>query len=504
MASKMPAAKAKKLQEMLNKLVKPSPPLEVDGLIGPKTKEAIKLMQAKAGLKKTGEVDSDTAAVIARGLKTKTIEKEQPEYFFQVGSKWVGMTKKEYAAYKKEMIAKIRSGPLLQMCQNVGAAEVEWNHFDKQNKDQWFVSFCIETTRGVDLPPKSMISKAMAAYKQCESAVNSGDLAKFHKLYPSAELLANNAAAQMKYYREQMIDGGGNWVTGLEFTKTGAFTFVGVFAAPVTGAALGTGVIASAMIGGAAVSATQTAAGELGNWSAGTAGWTPGGALKNTVVDAGVGAIIGFFAKGGSGGKNIVEAAAARIMPKLAKETGFKLLSTTTVKKAAMYLITEGAKKTLEDAVKDVAAAVKGDKTMTVDKFLDNLAVNFMKGAAMGPFGKIIGDFAKKASSKLDAKDKQKIWDVVLKELSKQAKGDTIHIGAINDRAKDLVEKIINDQVAKNLDQVIAEIYDRVKGPMSPAAFEKELRDKLISPARAKAIGLMAAQEIKKKKLTPA
>ena len=84
------------------------------------------------------------------------------------------------------------------------------------------------------------------------------------------------------------------------------------------------------------------------------------------------------------------------------------------------------------------------------------------------------------------------------------AKGDTIHIGAINDRAKDLVEKIINDQVAKNLDQVIAEIYDRVKGPMSPAAFEKELRDKLISPARAKAIGLMAAQEIKKKKLTPA
>ena len=66
MASKIPAAKAKKLQEMLNKLVKPSPPLEVDGLIGPKTKEAIKLMQAKAGLKKTGVPRRSSACELSR------------------------------------------------------------------------------------------------------------------------------------------------------------------------------------------------------------------------------------------------------------------------------------------------------------------------------------------------------------------------------------------------------------------------------------------------------
>ncbi|WP_109464609.1 peptidoglycan-binding domain-containing protein [Albibacillus kandeliae] len=504
MASQMPPAKAKKLQELLNRIVKPRPPLEVDGIIGDKTKDAIKQMQGMAGLKKSGEVDSETAAVIARGLKTGSIEKEQPEYFFKVGSKWIGMTKKEYAAYKKQMVDKLRSGPLMQMRMNLIAAESDWDHFDKQNKDQWFVAFCIETTRGIDLPPKGMITKAQAAYKQCESALSSGDLSKFHKLYPNAEKLANDAAVEMRRYRENMIDGGGNWVTGLTFTKTGAFTFVGVFAAPVAGAALGTGVVASAMIGGAAVSATQSAAGELGNWSAGDKNFSVGGAIKNTIIDGGVGAIVGFFNKGGAGGKNIVEALSARVLPKLAKETGFKLLSSTSLKKATAYLITEGFKKTLEDAVKDVAAAAKGDKTMTIDKFLDNLAVNFMKGAAMGPFGKIIGDFAKKASSKLDSKDKQKIWDVVLNELSKQAKGKTIHIGDINDRAEALVEKIINDQISKNLDQVISEIYDKVSGPMSPAAFEQMLRDKLVSPARAKAMGLMAAQEIKKKKMVPA
>ena len=93
---------------------------------------------------------------------------------------------------------------------------------------------------------------------------------------------------------------------------------------------------------------------------------------------------------------------------------------------------------------------------------------------------------------------------MVLNELSKQAKGKTIHIGDINDRAEALVEKIINDQISKNLDQVISEIYDKVSGPMSPAAFEQMLRDKLVSPARAKAMGLMAAQEIKKKKMVPA
>ncbi len=500
----MTSARAKKLQDMLNRLIKPKPPLEVDGIIGDKTEAALKLLQGKAGLKKTGEIDSETAAVITRAMTTGKIEKEQPVHFYKVNGKYVGMTQKQYAAFRKKLIGQLRRGPLGQMRGNVVTAEAEWEHFDALNRDQWFVSTCIEFTRGVDLPKKSVIAKARKAYNECEAAVSSGNLKRFADIYPKCEKTVNDTVVLMRAYRENMIDGGGNWVTGLTFTKTASFTFVGVFAAPVTGAALGTGVVASAMIGGAAVSVTQTAAGEVGNWSAGQANWTPGGALKNTLIDGGIGAITGFLTKGASGGKHVVEAAIAKLAPKLAKETGFKLLSTTTVKKATLYLMTEGAKKTLEGVLADIGKAAKGDKKMTIDKFLDNLAVNFIKGVGMGPVGKVIEKFAKNAAGALSEKDKKRIWDVVLKEVAKQAKGETISVDMIDQRTRALVDKIVNDQIAKNLDNVIAAVYDNWKGPMSPAALEKKLVEEFLSPARLKAIAALSAKPVKKNLKTPA
>ncbi|MFQ5622258.1 MAG: peptidoglycan-binding domain-containing protein [Paracoccaceae bacterium] len=82
----MAPAKAEKLQDMLNKVVKPKPPLNVDGIIGKKTKAAIKLLQSKAKLKQSGEIDSETAIVIARVIKTGKIEKEQPKHFVKIGA----------------------------------------------------------------------------------------------------------------------------------------------------------------------------------------------------------------------------------------------------------------------------------------------------------------------------------------------------------------------------------------------------------------------------------
>ncbi|MEM9961063.1 MAG: peptidoglycan-binding protein [Pseudomonadota bacterium] len=491
-------AKAEKLQEMLNNVVSPKPPLKIDGIVGKNTKAAIKMLQAKAGLKQSGEIDSETAAVIARVIKTGKIEKEQPQYFFKVNGKLVGMSKKQYDTAIKQAVKELRRGPLFQMKQAIEIAEMEWSHFDKINKDQWFVSFCIETTRGTSLPKRTGISNAWKAYSQCESVAGSGDLAKFYAIYPKAEKIVNAAVTEMRAYRETMIEGGSNWVTGLTFTKTAAFTFVGVVAAPATGAALGTSAVASAMIGGAAVSATQTAAGEIGNAVAGKANWTPGGAIKTTIIDAGVGAVTGFLSKAGSGGKHILEAAVAKLAPKLAKEAGFKLLSSIAVKKAALFLLTEGAKKTLEGALADLAKAAKGKKSITIDQFLDNLVVNFLKGLGMGPVGKVIEKFAKDAAKHLSAKDKQKIWDVVLGELSKQAKDKTIHISDIDTRARALVDKIISDQIAKQLDNVIAVIYDSWKGPMSAAALEKRLREELLAPSQIKAIIPAAKKEVAK------
>lgn len=501
--TQLPPARVKKLQEMLNNVVKPRPELEPDGIFGPLTKTALKSLQKAAGIQQTGEVDADTAIVIARVQKTGKIAKDPPTRFYRVNGKWVGMTEREYQRARKKLIADLQRGPLRQMMLNVGALEHEWQLMHDLNSDQWFVSTCIEATRGVSLPPKSICAQARRAYLHCNAALKSGDLLKFQRMYPASEKIVNDNVDQMRKYRAEMIEGGGNWVTNLRFTKTASFTFVGVFAAPVAGATLGTGVVASAMISGAAVSATQTASSEFGHWAAGTPNWSAGGAIKNTVVDAGVGAIIGYFTKGAGGGKGLIEAASARVFCNLARQTGYKLLSATTLKKIAVFLLTEGAKKALEDAVKDAAMAVKGDKKMTLEKFIDNVAVNFLKGATMAPIGKVIGAFASKASSRLSSSDRSQIFKLVLQEVAKQSKGRTKHISEIDKRTQALVEKVIDVQVAKVLDQIVGDVYDKWKGPMSPAGFEKAIRKRLLSPATARPIATAAAKEVNRKSKVP-
>lgn len=486
--------KLKKIQKMLNEKVSPKPPLEEDGKWGKKTSKAIKLLQSKAKIPQSGEVDAETAVVITRVMKTGKIEKEQPVLYIQVNGKTVGYTQKQYDKLKKDIIGKLRSGPLLGMRQAANAAESNWKHFDKLNRDQWIVSWCIETTRGADLPPESMIKNALAIVKKMEGYLKSGNIAKFHAEQAVAERTTNIAIAKMTAYRKTMIEGGGNWVTALEWTKTGSFIFLGVFAAPVAASTLGTGALASAVIGNAAVAVTQSAATEIGKGSAGQKDWSVGGAIANVVIDGGVGAIIGVFAKGGSGGKHIFEAAIAKVAPKMAAEEGFKTLSKETVKRFATYLMTEGAKSTTEGAIKDAAKAAKGDPKMTMDKFAGNLAGNFVKGMAFGPLGKVIGKYG---SGKLEPKRADMIWDQAAKELSKTTKG-TFHIDMIDKKAKEYVENLITAHLKKAMDNAVKEVLKKSKGPISPKAFEKKLEEQLFTPKEMKILTAIAVKEASK------
>jgi peptidoglycan hydrolase-like protein with peptidoglycan-binding domain len=56
------------LQQSLNKLLKPNPNLEVDGIYGPKTVEAVEALQQKLGLKADGLVGHLTQAAIIAEL----------------------------------------------------------------------------------------------------------------------------------------------------------------------------------------------------------------------------------------------------------------------------------------------------------------------------------------------------------------------------------------------------------------------------------------------------
>ncbi|MBL1436494.1 MAG: peptidoglycan-binding protein [Rhodobacteraceae bacterium] len=487
-------AKLEKIQEMLNEKVKPKPPLTVDGKWGKNTSAALKLLQAKAKIPTSGEVDAATGLVITRVLKTGKIEKEQPVLFITHGGKTIGYTQKQYDKLKKDIIAKLKSGPMLSMRQAANAAKAEWDVFDKLNNDQWIVTWCIEATRGANLPPDSMIKNALSTVKYMESYLASGNIAKFHSEQKAAEKICNIAIDKMRAYRNTMIEGGGNWVTALEWTKTGAFTFLGVFAAPVAAGALGTGALASAVIGGAAVSATQSAASEIGKGSAGTKNWTAGGALANVLIDTGVGAIIGVFNKGGSGGKHIFEATLAKIGPKLAAEQGFKTLSKETAKRFAAYLITEGAKSTTEGAIKDAASAAKGDKKMTMEKFASNVATNFLKGMALGPLGNVVGKYGKGLIPK---KFQTKIWDLALKAVSKSS-GGSVHIGEIDKKAIEMAEKLVGDMIKMAVDKAVSDALKGAKGPMDAKKLEKKLEEQLFSPKQMKIYVTIATKEAKK------
>jgi peptidoglycan hydrolase-like protein with peptidoglycan-binding domain len=58
----------KKLQTALNKLVKPSPNLTVDGFYGAKTRDAVEALQRQLGLKVDGVAGEATQAAIAAAL----------------------------------------------------------------------------------------------------------------------------------------------------------------------------------------------------------------------------------------------------------------------------------------------------------------------------------------------------------------------------------------------------------------------------------------------------
>lgn len=95
----------------------------------------------------------------------------------------------------------------------------------------------------------------------------------------------------------------------------------------------------------------------------------------------------------------------------------------------------------------------------------------------------MIDKFAGKAYDKLDPKDRAKIENLVSKEVSSRLKDD-IHIDTFNnlvkDRTDELVKKYVGDMIKKNSEKVIEKTLGEIKGPYSPSAIEKSIRESLL------------------------
>ena len=396
-------------------------------------------------------------------------------------------TKAEYEAEVAKICREIERGPLMRMKGAYERLRDKWQHFYDMNDDQYIVSFIVETVAGADLPSKSIVTKAEKAYKKCERAAAANDLEGFTKNCGEAEKTITDGMQKMRTYQREIEGAADFTVTVLEFTATAAFTFCSVFAAPVVASVAGTGAVASAMIGGAAVAATKSTATEIGHWGAGGFDASAEGfkdSVTNIFIDTGVGAVTGLISKGGSGGTHVVDALVTKAAPKVAAEAGFKILSKEGAKKVTLYLVTEGAKSATEDAVKNVGAMLKGDPKMTKEKFFDDMAVSFVKGVALAPLGAAIDKYADGAFDKLSPDDRGKIEDLVSKGVSKRLTDD-IHIDAFNreikDKTDEIVKKYVGDMLKKNSELVIQKTIADMDGPFTPKAVEQKIRDNLLS-----------------------
>lgn len=462
----MPPAKAKALQEMLNKVIGPKPPLKVDGIFGGLTQAALKELQKKAGVKPTGEVDPETAPVVARAIKTGKIEKDQPTVYLPVGGgKYVGLTDREWDRERKKMIDNLMRGPVREAKMKAAEAKACWEHFNDLNKDQYIISFLVETTRGASLPPKTLIDRAERAANDIEAVAKAGDFNGYWRQARNCATTVNAAVDAMRKYRNEMIDGSDNWITGLEVTKWGSFTFLSIYAAPVVAAELGAGVVASAMIGGAGVKALESVGQEVGNWTAGNAkGQDPGGMISRVLIDAGVGAITGFLSKGGSGGKSIVEGITRGLTESVGKTLVAKGVSKNAVEYVIKYVLTEGGKKFVDGAISDAAKAIKGDPKMTIDQFIANCVKNIATGVALGPLNKFIDDSKNLKDISFGADTKKKLQVAVEKEILKKGEvmldvfrknADKMVEKYAADVLKKLAGKTVGDLISKAIEQVV-------------------------------------------------
>lgn len=370
----------KALQDLVNTLLKPNPQLVKDGVFGSRTEGAVRALQRKLNVPSTGIFDAATErAAQAAGASTK----DQPKYQVTHKGKTYALTEREYQDAVKLVLAALKRGPVLEMRKRVSESRITWDHFKEINSDQYIVSWLIEKTRRVELPSESIVKNAEHAFATVESALESGELEALESALKQGEARINKSLDVMRKYRASMIKGGENWVTNLKFTKTAAFTAVGIMASPIAVQA-GASVFVAGVISGAGTALAESVSGEIGKAAAGDKSQTFGTASWNVIRDTFLGGSVGAICKGGAGEK-LTKGVAAKVAAKMA---GKGWTQKTVARMVGKYL--QGSfQATLEGAAVDTVKAMKNEK-MTTEQFMENVARNLVTGGAFAKLDKLV------------------------------------------------------------------------------------------------------------------
>ncbi len=447
-----------------------------DGAVTEELIQRIRDFQKHCGLQRNGNPDALTMKALALEASSQPMELQ-----ITIRGRTYLMTKRDYQNLVERTIRALRyKGPAGEIASNAAEIRAFWNQMNSNNRRSPLVSYLIEATRGVTLPPENIVKRAEKAAKDVESALNSKDLKAAYASMRRAEPIINNARKQLYAYRKSVIQGGENWISALEFTRDASFLAVGIMAGPVA-ASYGAGAIASGIIAGAGTAAVETLATEVGHGLAGSSqgvGAATRNVLQNAVIGGAVGAVVrGKFAE------KILEVVGAQI----ARRIGAQWVTRVGQRAAAQFIkkmLKGGMSNALEGAITDVLNQFKSNpEKLTWDKFMQSIALNMVSGGLFADLDDV-----------LLMPRSQHIVSLLPPSFRREfSRG----LGeAMSDRdLANLITKAGNTIVGKTWDKGVERALQRAKGNEKPQAlqrqviemtFDRKMAQRLVVLARAK------------------
>lgn len=443
-------------QKLLNKSLKQSRVAE-DGAFDKNTVDALKEFQKESGLAVTGQLDKQTMDILE-----EVANEERPKWQLTVNGKTYLLSDADHKALIDRIKSEFRPA-MATLKSAVAAARGYFDHMKELNDKQYVVAWCIEAWKGSALPPESEIRAAEAGADACEGMLNSGNLKGFAAAFPKAQEQANKARATIKKYVEDVIDGGGDIVIGLEIVKTTSFVVVGVIAAPVA-ASYGLGAVAAGVVAGAGTNAVETLAEEVGKGIYGESKGV-GDAALNVLRDAFIGGSIGALVKG-KGAEKILE----KVGPQVAKLLGGKLFEKASEKVVVQWVIAyfkKNGAEILEGVMKETMKSFRANaESLTLEKFCSIVAKEVATAGVFSKFGK---------AGEIDAKDVLKLIGMKQRIAWLEELGDKANPGD--------VEKLFGKVFEDSYKEWGGKAYDLVLGKLTGAEEPDAVKEQIVDEA---------------------
>lgn len=433
-----------------------------DGMATNELLDAIRAFQKRCGLQRNGQPDAATMKALAIEASSEPMELQ-----ITLRGRIYVMSRRQHQHLVDRTIRALRyMGPAGDIFSAAQEFRSFWDAMHRNNTRSPIVSYLIEATRGVELPPERMVKRAEAAAGQVDAALKSKDLEAAYAAMRRAEPILNKTRKSLYAYRKEVVEGGQNWISALTFTKNASFLAVGIMAVPVA-AGFGAGAVASGAIAAAGTAATESLANEVGHGFAGSSQGV-GTAATNVLRDTIIAGALGAFTKGKFAEK-IVEGVGAQVARRLTANW-MRRLSQRTAAQFIKKFLKGSFSNAFEGAISDAVKQLRSNpEKMTWEKFMQNVALNLLSGGVFAKLDDYLDPSARNLVSNIPTKARRELSqglgrNLTNKELEKllTAAGSSVIQGVFNSSVEAVLSRANGSEKPEVLrNRVMERMYDK-------------------------------------------